>query len=217
MIRAFRAAALIGLAIASTISAPAHADAVLKAKTLVSLETKALARARNGHLEKLVTPVAGAQGAGGITYSNDWLARQPIISTGGAEWQCLSEALYFEARGESVQGLFAVAEVIMNRVRSKSFPSTPCAVVNQGTGRLFQCQFTFRCDGHKEVIREPRAYERVAKVARAVLDGANVGLTDGATHYHTTSVRPRWSRVFHKTARIGVHIFYRPNIRTASN
>ncbi|WP_040604178.1 cell wall hydrolase [Sagittula stellata] len=209
MIRAFRAAALIGLAIASTISAPAHADAIRKAETLVSLETKALARARNGHLEKLVTPVAAAQGTGDITYSNAWLSRQPIISTGGAEWQCLSEALYFEARGESVQGLFAVAEVILNRVSSPRFPGSVCGVVKQGTGKKYGCQFTYTCDGHPERINEPAAWDRVGKVAQVMLNGAPRSLTQGATYYHTNAVRPKWSRSFMKTANIGQHIFYR--------
>ncbi len=122
----------------------------------------------------------------------------------------------FEARGESVKGQFAVAEVILNRVESSRFPGTLCGVINQGTGKKYQCQFTYTCDGNKEVIREPKAYERVSKVARAVLDGAAPDLTNGATHYHTTAVRPKWSRVYTKTANIGVHIFYRHNYRAAS-
>ena len=207
---------MAALAMSLSLSGQVHADASLDA--IVEEEMASLDTLPDRHLKSLLTRSQPRKRARPevISYTRDWLETQPKAK-GDAQWRCLAEALYFEARGETVKGQFAVAEVIMNRVRSKSFPSTPCGVVNQGTGRLFQCQFTFRCDGHKEVIREPRAYERVAKVARAVLDGANVGLTDGATHYHTTSVRPRWSRVFHKTARIGVHIFYRPNIRTASN
>ena len=111
-----------------------------------------------------------------------------------------------------------MAEVIKNRVQSAQFPNTFCGVINQGTGRKYQCQFTYTCDGHKEVIHEPRAFERVAKVARLVLDGVNPKLTQGATYYHTTAVSPRWSRKFTKTARIGVHLFYRDErYRTASN
>lgn len=151
-----------------------------------------------------------------LTYSKDWLDTLPE-ATGDDQWACLSEALYFEARGETVKGQFAVAEVILNRVTSSHFPNTPCGVIRQGTGRKYQCQFTYTCDGYKEVINEEKAFERVSKVARAVLDGKGDALTDGATHYHTTAVSPRWSRVFTKTARIGVHIFYRHNVRTASS
>ncbi|MGR3762110.1 cell wall hydrolase [Roseobacteraceae bacterium NS-SX3] len=152
-----------------------------------------------------------------IKYSKDWLDAQPKAE-GGDNFRCLAEALYFEARGESVKGQFAVAEVILNRVRSSQFPNSLCGVIKQGTGRRYQCQFTYTCDGHKEVIREKKAYERVSKVARAVLDGAKTGLTEGATYYHTTAVKPRWSRVFTKTARIGTHLFYRDDrYRTALN
>ncbi len=151
-----------------------------------------------------------------ISYSKDWLDQQPGAD-GDEHFKCLAEALYFEARGESVKGQFAVAEVILNRVESSRFPDSLCGVIRQGTGRKYQCQFTYTCDGQKEVIREKRAYERVSKVARAAIDGLAGNLTDGATHYHTKAVRPKWSRVFKETARIGVHIFYRHNVRTASN
>ncbi|MCH5374850.1 MAG: cell wall hydrolase [Planctomycetes bacterium] len=151
-----------------------------------------------------------------VDFSRSWIDAQPKAH-GDENWRCLSEALYFEARGETVKGQFAVAEVIKNRVQSSRFPGSFCAVINQGTGRKFQCQFTYTCDGRKEVIAEPKAYERVAKVARAVIDGAVPDMTDGATHYHTKSVLPSWARVYTRTAKIGVHFFYRPNYRTASN
>lgn len=153
---------------------------------------------------------------GSVNYSRSWIDKQPS-QHGGRAWRCLSEALYFEARGESVKGQFAVAEVIMNRVKSTRFPDDVCGVINQGTGRKFACQFTYTCDGHAETIHEPRAFERVGKVARLVLDGRAPAVTNGATHYHTTAVRPKWSRVYTRTARIGVHVFYRHTYRTASN
>lgn len=153
--------------------------------------------------------------SGEVTFSRAWIDAQPKAS-GDAEWRCLSEALYFEARGESVKGQFAVAEVILNRVSSSRFPSSLCGVINQGTGRKYQCQFTYTCDGNSEAILEPKAFERVSKVARAVIDGKSGKLTNGATHYHTTAVRPKWSRVYTKTANIGVHLFYRHNYRATS-
>lgn len=141
-------------------------------------------------------------------FEEEWIAKQPPAK-GGAEWECLTEALYFEARGESLRGQFAVAEVILNRVSSSDFPNTVCGVINQGTGRLYACQFTYTCDGRKESIHEARAWQRVGKVARLMLDGAPRLLTAGATHYHTNTVRPRWSRAFRRTTTIGVHHFYR--------
>lgn len=151
-----------------------------------------------------------------VTYSRAWLDNQPKPE-GDENFRCLSEALYFEARGETVKGQFAVAEVIMNRVKSGRYPDTLCGVIRQGTGKKYQCQFTYTCDGRKEVIAEKQAFERVSKVARTIIDGVSQELTNGATHYHTTSVRPSWSRVYKKTAKIGVHIFYRHNYRTASS
>ncbi len=151
-----------------------------------------------------------------VEFSKRWVDAQPE-AVGGDELACLAEALYFEARGETVKGQFAVAEVILNRVKSERFPSSACGVINQGTGKKYQCQFTYTCDGYEEVIREPRAFERVSKVARLALDGVVPKLTEGATHYHTTAVSPRWARVYTKTAAIGDHIFYRHTWRTASN
>jgi spore germination cell wall hydrolase CwlJ-like protein len=151
-----------------------------------------------------------------IRYDMAYLDALPK-ATGNEEWRCLSEALYFEARGEEVEGIFAVAEVILNRVDSPVYPDTVCDVVYQGTGRQFECQFTYSCDGKKETITDKVAYARVAKVARLMLDGAPRNLTDGATHYHTRSVHPRWSRVYPETVRIGYHVFYRQPDRYALN
>ncbi|MDD9921598.1 MAG: cell wall hydrolase [Boseongicola sp.] len=134
---------------------------------------------------------------------------------GGQNWSCLAEALYFEARGESVKGMIAVAEVILNRVDDRRYPSSVCGVVNQGTGQKFRCQFTYTCDGRPETITEKKAYELVGKVARVMMDGEPRSLTKGATHYHTKAVRPRWSRVFPRTATIGFHHFYRQSDRLA--
>jgi hypothetical protein len=151
-----------------------------------------------------------------IRYDTDFLDALPKAS-GGEEWRCLSEALYFEARGEEVEGIFAVAEVILNRVDSPAYPDTVCDVIYQGTGRQFECQFTYSCDGKKETVTDKRAYARVSKVARLMLDGAPRRLTDGATHYHTRSVHPSWSRVYPETVRIGYHVFYRQPDRYALN
>lgn len=196
------------------VSGAAYANAVNAGK-LAGIEKRGLDSVGSKRLKNMITPPKNAPEIN-ISFTRDWLDAQPKAS-GGDEWRCLAEALYFEARGETVKGQFAVAEVILNRVKSERFPSTLCGVINQGTGKRYQCQFTYTCDGHKEVIAEPRSYVRVAKVARAMMDGGVPELTNGATHYHTTAVRPRWSRVYTKTARIGQHLFYRHTWRTASN
>lgn len=155
-----------------------------------------------------------------IEYSREWLSKMDFRPEGienDLEWACLAEAIYFEARGESVKGQFAVAEVILNRVDSAEFPDTICKVVNQGTGRKYACQFTYTCDGKPEKINEPRAFDRVSKVAHLMAEGGERPLTDGATHYHTKSVNPNWSRVYPRTATIGYHHFYRKPTRVSSN
>ena len=141
-----------------------------------------------------------------LRYDAEFLAAQPAPS-GDAEWQCLRKALYFEARGETLKGQFAVAEVILNRVDNPRYPHSVCGVVNQG-GRK-GCQFSFHCDGIKDVMREKDAVDRAGRIAGLMLDGAPRELTDGATHFHTRAVKPRWSHRFPRTAAIGAHLFYR--------
>lgn len=123
--------------------------------------------------------------------------------------ECMAEALYFEARGEKLQGQFAVAEVIKNRVSSPRFPDSVCAVINQGTGRKFACQFTYTCDGRPEYINNTKVHEKLRKIAALVLGGEVDDITKGATFYHTRAVNPRWASVFERTRSIGAHHFYR--------
>lgn len=162
----------------------------------------ALTQALPPELASARTPISA------VEYSNSFIASQPRAS-GGSEWQCLAEALYFEARGEGARGVFAVAEVILNRVDSRQYPNSVCGVINQGTGGRYQCQFTYTCDGIADRIREQGAYARVGVVARLMLDGAPRQLTGGATHYHTRAVSPSWARRLPQTAAIGSHLFYR--------
>ncbi|MCE8006811.1 cell wall hydrolase [Aestuariivita sp.] len=202
---------LIVAGLAITAPADASEEAL---REVIERERASLSMIPRARLKALISEPESHTPA--FSYSRDWVDAQPGAQ-GDAEWRCLAEALYFEARGETVKGQFAVAEVILNRVKSARFPSSICGVINQGTGRRYQCQFTYTCDGYKDVIGEPRAFARVGKVARAIIDGANNDLTNGATHYHTTAVNPNWSRIYTRTARIGVHLFYRHNFRTASN
>lgn len=141
-----------------------------------------------------------------MRHDASWLAAQPKPA-GGSDWQCLTKALYFEARGETVRGQFAVAEVILNRVDSPAYPDTVCAVVEQASTK--GCQFSFACDGNADRMRDPAAIDLAGRVARVMLDGAPRTLTGGATHFHTRAVAPRWAAVFPRTAAIGAHVFYR--------
>jgi hypothetical protein len=128
---------------------------------------------------------------------------------GDAEWQCLAQAIYFESRGEPLDGQVAVAEVVLNRVASRSYPKTVCGVTHQG------CQFSYVCDGLSDSMKSSLPRQRAEKIASLMLAGRARTLTDGATHFHTRSVRPDWSRRFTHTATIGHHIFYRASTRVA--
>lgn len=202
-----------------TVSRSTNPEAELDAQLrgLFGAETRAMEQVPDARLSRLASRFTANNLPDEIEYSRSWLDAQPK-ATGGDAWQCLSEALYFEARGESVKGQFAVAEVILNRVKSSRYPNTVCGVINQGTGKKYACQFTYTCDGKPETISEPRAWDRVSKVAKYSLLADDRTLTEGATHYHTTAVRPGWASKYVQTARIGVHVFYRQYYpgRTAS-
>jgi spore germination cell wall hydrolase CwlJ-like protein len=125
--------------------------------------------------------------------------------------KCLTDAVYFEARGEAVRGQMAVAQVVMNRVFSGFYPTTVCGVVYQNKNRHLACQFTFACDGIPDVVKEPDMWDRAKKIAKATLDG-RLWLPEVAksTHYHAYWVHPSWIHEMKKMYRTGVHTFYRP-------
>lgn len=126
--------------------------------------------------------------------------------------KCLSEAIYFEARGEPYQGQEAVAQVVMNRVFSGYYPHDVCGVVFQNKNRHLACQFTFACEG-KDLSRidEPDMWEQAKHIAKDELDG-KIWLADigHATHYHAYWVHPSWVHEMVRLYRLGVHTFYRP-------
>lgn len=126
------------------------------------------------------------------------------------ESDCIAEAVYFEARGESVSGMLAVVEVILNRVAHSKFPSTACAVVAQGeywrgVPVRNRCHFSYYCDGKPETIEESAAYR---KVRSAVFLGLISYIPSEALYYHTTKVRPYWASKFKRLYQKGNHIFY---------
>jgi hypothetical protein len=125
--------------------------------------------------------------------------------------KCLAEAVYFEARGEAVRGQIAVAQVILNRAFSGKYPDSVCGVVYQNKHRHLACQFTFACDSHPDVIREPDMWDRAQKIAKAMLDGQLwLPEVDRSTHYHAYWVRPSWVSEMKRNWKYGVHTFYRP-------
>ena len=126
------------------------------------------------------------------------------------EQKCLSTAIYFEARGESLKGQAAVAQVILNRVRNPTYPNEVCNVVYQNADWYKRCQFSFACDGLPERIVNRRAYRTAREVAMAVT-GGKIFLREvgSSTHYNATYVNPEWADGMEEMTQIGSHIFYR--------
>ena len=135
------------------------------------------------------------------------------VDESSESWRCLAEAMYFEARGEGLAGQIAVGEVILNRVDSSRYPDSVCEVVSQGSGNGTACQFSYHCDGLDNRINDMLAWDQVGRVAALMLGGRPRILTDDALYFHNTSVRPSWAKKFVRTARIGQHVFYRPEVQ----
>ena len=143
-----------------------------------------------------------------------FLPTEKKIQHANQEKDCLSKAIYHEARGEATNGQWAVANVIINRALSKRFPTTMCGVIYQNADQgRYRCQFSFACDGRPEVIRERQAWAKANQIAAAAYsefqhgDRPNV-VPGSALYYHTTSVSTNWG--FKRVATIGQHEFYSP-------
>ena len=127
--------------------------------------------------------------------------------TAARELDCLTQAVYFEARGESATGQAAVAQVVLNRVRHPAFPKTVCGVIHQGAnGR--GCQFSFACDGRAELAYERGAWTRARNVAARALAGTMMPQVAGATHFHAAAIGPQWPGML-RVSQVGLHVFYR--------
>ena len=136
-------------------------------------------------------------------------------TAGAIDQLCLSAALYHEARGETVTGQRAVAQVILNRARSRVYPPSICGVVYDGAHKRNRCQFSFACDRLSDYPAEKAQFEALIKLSKSILSRARHGLpaddwsTALATHYHATYVSPGWARRIDRIERVGLHIFYR--------
>ena len=125
------------------------------------------------------------------------LASSRASDNAQTDLDCLAEAIYFEGRSEPFIGQLAIANVVLIRT-TKSI----CDTVHD------RCQFSYWCDGKHEIMRDATAKATSYTVARLALDGAIVGETEGATHYHATYVNPYWAGKLFYVDQIGKHLFY---------
>ncbi len=125
--------------------------------------------------------------------------------------KCLTQAVYYEAAVEPMQGRRAVAQVVLNRMRHPAYPKSVCGVVYQGAERRTGCQFSFTCDG--ALLRAPGAapWREADQIARAALAGFVEPSVGTATFYHADYVLPKWAYQLGKITQIGRHLFYRFN------
>ncbi|HEY0112326.1 MAG TPA: cell wall hydrolase [Allosphingosinicella sp.] len=122
--------------------------------------------------------------------------------TDDAQHECLAGAVYFESKGEPLQGQLTVAEVVLNRARSGRFPTTVCGVVKQ------RGQFSFiRRGGFPPITRTSLAWKKAVAVARVALEDLADGGAPKALFFHARHVSPRWK--LKRVAAVGNHIFYR--------
>ena len=146
------------------------------------------------------------------------------------EIYCLAQNIQFEASTEPLAGKIAVGLVVLNSVNDTRYPNTICEVVKQGPiyeswktrnnpdlkpdERVYfpvkhRCQFSWYCDGKIDKIRPTENWYKSQIVALQLMDGKFNGVIEGATHYHTTWVYPKWRHTLTYIAQVGDHLFYR--------
>lgn len=118
------------------------------------------------------------------------------------ELECLAKNIYFEARGEQVEGQIAVAQVTINRVNHSKWPSTICDVVYQPK------QFSWTHAIKDQTPRDKKSYAIAEVIARDGMLGNIKDPTDGAVFYHAASVNPYWTKYLTLSKVIGDHLFY---------
>jgi len=139
------------------------------------------------------------------------------------EVTCLADNMYFEARNQSLAGMLAVSNVVMNRVADERYPDTICEVVQEGPTRPSwkdknkfipvrnKCQFSWYCDGKSDEPSDVETYDTIYGMAQDMLyqNMPYLDITDGATHYHADYITPSWAYTKTRTVEIEDHIFYR--------
>lgn len=125
---------------------------------------------------------------------------------------CLARNVYFESRGEPPAGMRAVAEVTMNRVASRLYPGSVCAVVYQKNWDPIRKRYVGAFSWTEfDSLPEPdgEAWRRAQEVAEAAFYRRAPVTLPGVLHFHATHIRPEWSKEKTQVARIGRHLFYR--------
>jgi len=124
---------------------------------------------------------------------------------------CLAINIYHEARGEPTAGKYAVAEVTLNRVRSKHYPNSICKVVHQKGWDKIRKRYVGAFSWTEldfDVNVKSKAWRESMTIAEQSYANEAKSHVNGALFYHATYIKPSWARKKKVKARIGNHIFY---------
>jgi spore germination cell wall hydrolase CwlJ-like protein len=121
------------------------------------------------------------------------------------EQDCLASAVYFEARGESIDGQLAVADVVLNRVASERYPDTICDVVEQP----WQFSFVNATGSIPEADRTSEAWRKAVAISEIALNNAARKVSEDVLWYHADYVAPSWGKRLDREKKVGLHIFYK--------
>ncbi|GAA3906276.1 hypothetical protein GCM10022276_26000 [Sphingomonas limnosediminicola] len=194
-------------AAASTVAASMARPAVA-ATTVVANATGAILQSQPAQAVTVKLAPAYATEAAWL-YKNGWplYALVDKFSAGAAldeQANCLATAVYFEARGESLEGQMAVARVVMNRAASGRYPPDWCSVVKQ------PAQFSFVRNGQFPTVdTNSTAWARAQGIARLAAANIVPSVGQDVLWYHATYVAPGWGHRLSMVQKIGAHLFYR--------
>lgn len=202
--RAMRAAVMIFAVLSGAQGSGAQAQTVpATVPTAVSAEPAPSATGVTFVAREIVQPLpqVAAAAAGTLAALVDSVV---VDNTLTGEMRCLAEAVYFESRGEPLEGQLAVARVVINRANSGLYPADYCSVVTQ------PAQFSFVRRGViPDADEGSAAWRRAMAIAQIAEEGLWECQARDALYFHATYVRPKWASAKTQLARIDTHIFYR--------
>jgi len=167
--------------------------------------TLAISSGTPGYAEKGLSFPATAEAAPAAPGTLDeQVAASTTTVTDDAEQDCLASAVYFEARGEPLEGQLAVADVVINRAASGRYPTTLCGVVEQP----WQFSFVNATGRIPNADRSSESWRKAVAIAKIAQAGTARAVDKDVLWYHADYVSPSWGRRLARQEKIGLHIFY---------
>ena len=176
---------------------------------------------RATHMLEPVSLIRTAAADDGADAAVEWLAN-PDVGTKPArpepvavpknDLQCMAENIYYEAGSQSYAGKIAVGQVVLNRVKTPSYPRTVCGVIYEGSQntQTSSCQFSWTCSTRAAIAKNSSNWMQSLRAATELLSHKNamIDIVEGATSFHAASVKPSWAKKLKFVAKIDDHLFY---------